>query len=100
MAGTRGKPEAPRGSGGGRRSERPRDEGGALHGLVGSGPSRVGVSGSMRARDVSRPRPEDVSTAERAAEQAAEHARSRSSGRANDSPGDQSGSGGNEPSSS
>ena len=30
--------------------------GSPLGGLVGAGPSRVGVSGAMRARDVSRPR--------------------------------------------
>lgn len=36
---------------------------GAMRGLVGAGPSKVGVSGSMRARDVSRPRPEDVTRA-------------------------------------
>jgi hypothetical protein len=34
-----------------------------IGGLVGSGPSAVGVSGSMRARDVSRPRPEDEAAA-------------------------------------
>jgi hypothetical protein len=34
-------------------------------GLVGAGSSRVGVSGAMRARDVSRLRPEDLAEAER-----------------------------------
>jgi hypothetical protein len=33
---------------------------GALRGLVGAGPSQVGVVGALRARDVSRPTPEDV----------------------------------------
>lgn len=32
-----------------------RGDGDALRGLVGAGPSKVGVSGAMRARDVSRP---------------------------------------------
>jgi hypothetical protein len=34
-------------------------------GLVGAGSSRVGISGAMRARDVSRLRPEDLAEAER-----------------------------------
>jgi hypothetical protein len=34
-------------------------------GLVGAGNSRVGISGAMRARDVSRLRPEDLAEAER-----------------------------------
>ncbi len=42
------------------RKGRPRDGGG---GLTGGGPSIVGVSGSMRARDVSRVRPEDEAAA-------------------------------------
>ncbi|HEY5199726.1 MAG TPA: hypothetical protein VIJ31_02365, partial [Acidothermaceae bacterium] len=33
---------------------------GALRGLVGAGPSQVGIVGALRARDVSRPTPEDV----------------------------------------
>jgi hypothetical protein len=33
--------------------------------LVGNSPSQVGVSGALRARDVARPRPEDVAAAER-----------------------------------
>jgi hypothetical protein len=33
--------------------------------LTGGGPSVLGVKGSMRARDVSRPRAEDVAEAER-----------------------------------
>ncbi|MGF7238004.1 MAG: hypothetical protein ACQSGP_24050 [Frankia sp.] len=36
-----------------------------LRGLVGSGPSRVGPVAAMRARDVARPRPEDLERAER-----------------------------------
>jgi hypothetical protein len=32
--------------------------------LVGAGPSQVGVSGAMRARDAARPRPEDLAAAE------------------------------------
>jgi hypothetical protein len=35
-----------------------------LRGLVGAGPSQVGVSGAMRARDAARPRPEDLAAAE------------------------------------
>jgi hypothetical protein len=37
---------------------------GAMTGLTGGGPSLLGVDGSMRARDVSRPREEDVAVAE------------------------------------
>jgi hypothetical protein len=33
--------------------------------LTGAGPSRVGVDGALRARDVNRPTPEDLATAER-----------------------------------
>lgn len=36
-----------------------------MHGLTGSGSSRVGVQGAMRARDVSRPSAEDIAEAER-----------------------------------
>ena len=39
--------------------------GGPSSGLVGAGGSRVGISGAMRARDVSRVRPEDLDEAER-----------------------------------
>lgn len=39
-----------------------RDEA-ALRGLVGAGPSRVGVEGAMRARDVSRPSEADLEAA-------------------------------------
>jgi hypothetical protein len=42
----------------------PRDKGG-MAGLTGGGPSIVGVSGAMRARDVSRVRPKDEEAAER-----------------------------------
>jgi hypothetical protein len=35
-----------------------------LRGLVGTGPSQVGVTGAMRARDAARPRPEDIAAAE------------------------------------
>jgi hypothetical protein len=35
-----------------------------LRGLVGAGPSQVGVSGALRARDAARPRPEDIAAAE------------------------------------
>src|SRR5471032_1571210 len=37
---------------------------GALRGLVGAGPSQVGVVGALRARDVSRPQPDDVRAAQ------------------------------------
>lgn len=36
-----------------------------LRGLVGAGPSQVGISGALRARDAARPRPEDIEAAER-----------------------------------
>jgi hypothetical protein len=36
---------------------------GALRGLVGAGPSQVGIVGALRARDVSRPTPDDVTRA-------------------------------------
>jgi hypothetical protein len=36
-----------------------------LRGLVAAGPSQVGVTGAMRARDAARPRPEDLEAAER-----------------------------------
>ena len=51
---------------GGRQSrdrKRGRDEGGALRGLVGAGPSKVGVSGALRARDASRPSEADEAAA-------------------------------------
>jgi len=40
------------------------DEGASLRGLTGRGPSQVGVSGAMRARDVSRPKATHISEAE------------------------------------
>lgn len=46
----------------------PRRAGGdeaAAASLTGGGPSQLGVDGSMRARDVSRPREADLSTAEK-----------------------------------
>ncbi|HZG94570.1 MAG TPA: hypothetical protein VEZ46_07645 [Mycobacteriales bacterium] len=39
--------------------------GSGASGLVGSGPSIVGTSGAMRARDVARPTAEDLARAER-----------------------------------
>ena len=33
--------------------------------LSGGGPSQIGINGSMRARDVSRPKPDDLAEAER-----------------------------------
>ena len=39
--------------------------GGSAGGLTGGGPSIVGVTGSMRARDVSKPRPSDAAKAEK-----------------------------------
>ncbi len=45
------------------RAERPTSRG--VQGLVGAGPSQVGISGAMRARDVSRPSATEVADAER-----------------------------------
>jgi hypothetical protein len=48
------------------RKRRPAADGnGGIGGLTGGGPSIVGVSGAMRARDVSRPRAKDAERAER-----------------------------------
>jgi hypothetical protein len=47
----------------GQRRRDPAERG--LRGLVAAGPSQVGVIGAMRARDASRPRPEDIEAAER-----------------------------------
>jgi len=58
----RGEPvgrDSARGEAAGRDGER------AMRGLVGAGPSAVGVSGVMRTRDVSRPTVEDLAAAER-----------------------------------
>ena len=51
---------------GARRGDRgPRGEEGAAAALTGGGPSQLGVEGSMRARDVSRPREADMAAAEK-----------------------------------
>jgi len=47
----------------GRKGE-PGAEGAGGHALSGGGPSQLGIDGSMRARDVSRPTKEDVANAE------------------------------------
>ena len=49
----------------GRETRAPRPDRTGVGGLVGSGPSIVGVSGAMRARDVSRPRAADEAAAEK-----------------------------------
>jgi len=49
----------------GSRRGAPRGEEGAAAALTGGGPSQLGVSGSMRARDVSRPTADDVAAAEK-----------------------------------
>jgi hypothetical protein len=41
------------------------DEAAHVAALSGGGPSQLGVDGSMRARDVSRPKADDLATAER-----------------------------------
>src|SRR4051794_37485324 len=46
-------------------SGRPGNEERAAAALVGGGPSQLGVDGSMRARDVSRPTEDDAARAER-----------------------------------
>src|SRR4051794_12061533 len=55
-------PTGPRRSGG---PPRPGSEERVAAALVGSGPSQLGVDGSMRARDVSRPTEDDAARAER-----------------------------------
>jgi hypothetical protein len=45
-------------------SKAERDAERGLRGLVGSGPSQVGVDGALRARDASRPTEEDIAAAE------------------------------------
>jgi hypothetical protein len=45
------------------RAERDAERG--LRGLVGAGPSQVGIDGALRARDASRPTDEDLAAAER-----------------------------------
>jgi len=47
-----------------RRGSGPRDNDRAWRDLVGSSPSQIGVSGSMRARDVARPTEQDLAAAE------------------------------------
>jgi len=49
----------------GKRGSSSRGEEGAAAALTGGGPSQLGVNGSMRARDVSRPTAEDVALAEK-----------------------------------
>ena len=51
--------------GSGRRGRGGRDDGGeALRGLVGAGPSKVGISAALRARDASRAGDDDIAAAE------------------------------------
>jgi hypothetical protein len=64
------RPVQPRRGGPGGRPERP-DGPESLRGLGGAGPSQVGVSGAMRARDVSRPRADDQPEGEPAVDKAA-----------------------------
>jgi hypothetical protein len=45
------------------RKGKPATESGGGHALAGGGPSQLGVDGSMRARDVSRPTEADLDTA-------------------------------------
>jgi hypothetical protein len=54
-----------RGGRAGKAGAAPPAGGGGVIGLVGAGPSMVGVTGAMRARDVSRPTDDDVARAER-----------------------------------
>jgi hypothetical protein len=83
-----------RGSGS-RRGDRPgRSDEGAAAALTGGGPSQLGVEGSMRARDVSRPRAADVAAAEKLV-QVSYRPRSKPSGSGHAAGGDHSaGSGG------
>jgi len=61
-----GPPADERGRTGGRaRSGRRGDVERGLRGIVGAGPSQVGVVGAMRARDAARPTAEDMAAAER-----------------------------------
>jgi hypothetical protein len=48
----------------GARRPKPGGDDASVAQLTGGGPSQLGVDGSMRARDVSRPRDEDVADAE------------------------------------
>lgn len=48
----------------GARRTKPNGDEAGVAALTGGGPSQLGVDGSLRARDVSRPRPEDLVEAE------------------------------------
>lgn len=66
--GTAGEPPSgPQGAGGVRRGKKVRrgDAERGLRGIVGAGPSQVGVLGAMRARDAARPTAADLAEAER-----------------------------------
>lgn len=63
VAESRPVPQPPRSAGRPPRRDSDRGERG-LRGLIGSGPSQVGVSGALRARDAARPRPEDLRAAD------------------------------------
>lgn len=63
VAETRPVPQPPKSAGRPPRRDSDRGERG-LRGLVGSGPSQVGVSGALRARDAARPRVEDLRAAD------------------------------------
>jgi len=63
-AGSAGQAERRPGTGGAPKQRRVEGDRG-LRGLVGAGPSQVGVHGAMRARDAARPRAEDLAAAER-----------------------------------
>lgn len=80
-----------------RRPTKGGEDGAHVAALSGGGPSQLGISGSMRARDVSRPDAQDVADAERLVQVSYRPPRSRSS-----SPGAgyDAGSGGNSPVSS
>lgn len=59
-------PAKPSRRGGATHSERAaRDAERGLRGLIGAGPSQVGVSGALRARDAARPTDDDLAAAER-----------------------------------
>lgn len=72
-----GRPGPPRGG---------RPVGSPLGGLVGAGPSKVGVCGAMRARDVSRPRPDQLAAADADADGRTPPGRSQDSGSGGSSP--------------
>jgi hypothetical protein len=56
---------APKQTPGRRGAPRPGAVDRGLRDLVGAGPSRVGVSGALRGRDVNRPTDDDIAEAER-----------------------------------